>query len=323
MSVVAAVTVDVRVEHGAREVLEDAVHHQLHARRLVAPDRGRPATLDELLDLLGAAVTLPPHRADDARRQLAARGEGDVGALLGLRPDDGVLPGRDPQRVQVGLAEPQRRLQVGGCVVGLEPPDEVHRAFVERAGRAAVRVALDPAVGRVGGLGGHAGQLECPGVDPGAVAVAVGQDDRAIRHDRVEVLAPWRAAGEVVHVPAAAADPGLVRVASSVLGDHREVGLAPAGVVELAAEPGQTAVDRMDVRILETRRDRSAAKLDDAASTGRCTRRSPGPRRPPRSARRARRARSPSSGRHPWSRCARRAGRGRRVWSVAVKWPPE
>ena len=39
----AAVAVAVRLDHGAREVLEDAVHHQLHAGRLVTAHRGRPA----------------------------------------------------------------------------------------------------------------------------------------------------------------------------------------------------------------------------------------------------------------------------------------
>ncbi len=79
----AALAVAVRLEHRAGEVLEDAVHHQLDARRSVPPDRCRPTALDEFLDLLAAARSLPPHRPDDAAGQLAARSERDVGALLG------------------------------------------------------------------------------------------------------------------------------------------------------------------------------------------------------------------------------------------------
>ena len=73
----AAVAVAVRLEHGAGEVLEDPVHHQLHARGLVAADRGRPAPLDELLDLLGAAMRAPTtsrrRRGRSARRGRPAR----------------------------------------------------------------------------------------------------------------------------------------------------------------------------------------------------------------------------------------------------------
>ena len=166
--------------------------------------------------------------------------------------------------MQVRLAQAQRLLDIGRRVVGLEPLDEVHRAFVERAAGGAVGVALDAAVGGIAGVGRHAAELEGAGVDPRAVAVAIGQEDRTVRHDGVEVLAAGRAAREVVHVPAAAPDPRLVRMACGVLGDDREVGLAPAGAVELAAQAGEAAVHRVDVGILEPGRDGPAAKLDDA-----------------------------------------------------------
>ena len=109
---------------------------------------------DELLDLLGAAVALPPHRPDDPGRQLAARGERDVGALLRVGPDDRVLPCGDAERVQIGLGCREGRLEIGRGVVRLEPLHQVRCPFVERAARGAVRVALDAAVGRVRGRGG-------------------------------------------------------------------------------------------------------------------------------------------------------------------------
>ncbi len=46
-----------------------------------------------------------------------------------------------------------------------------------------LRVALDPAVGRVGRIPGHPADLEREGVDPCAVAVPVGQVDGAVGHD--------------------------------------------------------------------------------------------------------------------------------------------
>ena len=72
----AAVAVAVRLEHRAGEVLEDAVHHQLDARRRVPPDGRRAPTLHELLDLLGAAADAPttghPRRGRSARRATAS-----------------------------------------------------------------------------------------------------------------------------------------------------------------------------------------------------------------------------------------------------------
>ena len=73
--------------------------------RVAADGRAAPS-LDELLDLLVAAVVLPPQRPDDARGQLAADGERDVGELLLVAVDDRVLPGGDAERVEVALGEP-------------------------------------------------------------------------------------------------------------------------------------------------------------------------------------------------------------------------
>ena len=156
----AAAPVAVRLEHGAREVLEHAIHHELHARRCVASHRGRSATLDELLDLLGAAVTLPPHRPDHAPGELASRRQGHVGALFGLRSDDGVLPGRDPKRMQVCLADAQCLLEVGRRRVRLEPLDELHRALVQGAAGVAVGLAFDAPVGGVARVRRDAADLE-------------------------------------------------------------------------------------------------------------------------------------------------------------------
>src|SRR5687767_12977157 len=68
----AALTVAVGLDHGAREILEDAVHHQLDAGRPVSPNRRASPAFDELLDLLGAPVAFPPHGPHDAARELAS-----------------------------------------------------------------------------------------------------------------------------------------------------------------------------------------------------------------------------------------------------------
>jgi hypothetical protein len=259
----AAATVAVRLDHRAREVLEDAVHHQLDAGRLVSADRGAVASCDELLDLLGASVALPPHRPDHATRQLTPGCERDVRALFRLGTDDRVLPGRDPQRMKVGLPEPQRFFEVGRRVVRDVPFDEVHGAFLEGAARRSVGPSLDPTVTGIGGRGGHAGELEGPAVHPGAVAIAARQEHRSIGQDAVEILTHRRPALERRHVPAAPPDPGFVRIRSRVRGDDLEVLRGHDGFVEIASEQGQATVDRVDMGILEARRHRSAAELDD------------------------------------------------------------
>ena len=84
----------------------------------------------------------------------------------------------------------------------------------DRAGRRRppVGVPLHPAVGRVGGVLVEAGEGEGAAVDPGAVVVAVGQEDRPVRDHRVEVGRRGGPARERRHRPAAAEDPGQVRV---------------------------------------------------------------------------------------------------------------
>ena len=59
-------------------------------------------------------------------------------------------------------------------------------------------------------------------VDPGAVTVAVGEEDRPVGDDRVEGLTRRGAAREVLHRPAAADDPLEVGVRRGVRRDDGE-----------------------------------------------------------------------------------------------------
>ena len=145
---------------------------------------------------------------------------------------------------------------------GGHPADQVHRALVQRALGLAGRGPLDPAVRGIRGRGVHPGQRQRPRVHPGAVVVAVGQEHRPVGDHLVEVLLGGHAAGEHVHAPAAAGDPGGAGVAAGVGADRRQVALPGvlAGQVALAAL--QPAAGRVHVRVLEPGQQHPPAQVD-------------------------------------------------------------
>ncbi len=164
------------------------------------------------------------------------------------------------------LGDPDRLLEHLRRGRGDDPLDEETCPLVERAARRAVRVALDPAPGRVGGPGGDPGQLERARVHPGAMDVAVDDVDRAIRHDHVEVFAAGRAAGELVHVPAGAEDPARLGVCSRVVGDRLEISGPAAPVVQVDLLAVRAVVGRVEVAVLKAGQHRPPAQLNDAGA---------------------------------------------------------
>ena len=248
-----------------------------------------PATLDQVGDLGEAELAVPPERADHVGHQVAVRDRVDVRRAgvghAGVRAHDRVLPGGHAEREEVALALDQPR----GVVGRRERPGGAgdQRPSRPRAGcpRAAVREPLDPAVRRVRGLGGDAGQLERPRVDPGPVVVAVGQEHRTVRHDGVEV-GRRRACR-----PGTPASPSHRRVihgpswAGGVRRGRREVVLAGASLGQVAAQRSEPALDRVAVGVGEAGRHQAAGQVDDleVASIEACREhREPGPRRPSR-----------------------------------------
>ena len=185
-----------RSRYGAergREVLEDAVLHDLHARRPEAAPGQRLASAYEVGDLgdperRGPTTARRPRRRRGRRFSTASQ-IGRTGVVhAGVRADDRVLPGRDAEREQVGLALDAARGSSPPSGVGGSSRDTRSIAPSWRVpGRRAVGQPLDPSVGRVRGLGGDPGELEGAGVDPGAVVVTVGQERRPVGHDGVEV----------------------------------------------------------------------------------------------------------------------------------------
>src|SRR5689334_15924172 len=141
--------------------------------------------------------------------------------------------------------------------------DQAHRAFVESAGRGAVRAALDAAVLWIGGARIDSGELERLRVRPRAVMVGVDEKGGSVAGDRVEVGGLRGAAGEVGLVPAAAEDPRCRRVLSGVLADLGLVRRESVERGEVAVRALDAALDGVDVRVDETREKQSALQVDD------------------------------------------------------------
>ncbi len=128
---------------------------------------------------------------------------------------------------------------------------------------AAVGAPLDPAVGRVGGPIVHTGDLEGAAVDPGAMAVAIGEENRSVGDDGIEILPQRGATGESPHRPSSAQDPLFVRLGGGISGDRLE-GFG-AGLNPQHGEPEQFEPrgDRVAVGVLKTRDQQTAAKVDN------------------------------------------------------------
>ena len=279
------VAIEVRLEEGAREVLEDAVEHELDRRSPQALDDGCPPRVLEPLELVQAARPVPPQREGRAQGEVAALGEGPVGRNVVLL-DPGVRDGGDPEGVEVPLGGEDRRLPLPLVERRKVAADESGRSLVKRPLGRSVGLALDPAIVGIGRGGRDAGEREGPAVDPRPVAVAVLQEDRSVRDDRVEVRPRGSAAWERRHAPPAADDPRLVRMGDRVRRDRCEVRLAlPGQVVEVAGQERPAAERWVDVGILEARQERSALEVDHA-------------RRPAREPRRSRS--SPTAAIRPW-----------------------
>ena len=258
-----AVPVEVRLEDGRCEVLEDAVLEDLRAANPETADRALLASPQKVVELLVAALARPAEVALGAHGQQAALGERAVRRQrLGL--DCRVLPGRDPPCMEPGLGAEDRLLPLLGRRLGNEVLDEPHRAFLERPGGLSVGVALDPAVGGVGGLARNPGELERPRVRPGAVAVAVHEEGRPVGDKFVEVALERSPAREGVHRPAVPEDPVAVGMLGGIARDSLEAFLARLGLVQSALKLREAAVRRVEVRVLEAREHHAAAELDDA-----------------------------------------------------------
>ncbi len=142
-------------------------------------------------------------------------------------------------------------------------PDQRHRPLLEGARRGTVGASLDSAIGRIGGAIVQTGDLEGAAVDPGAVAVSIGEEDGSVGNDRIEIFPHGGSTGEGPHRPTAAEDPLLLRVVGDICGDRLErfgSGLYPQHGQPEQFQPGG---DGVAVGVLEPGEEQTAVEIYD------------------------------------------------------------
>src|SRR3954454_24444197 len=145
---------------------------------------------------------------------------------------------------------------------GISRATIAERAFLQRAHRLARLVPLDPPIRWVRRAGVDAGDLKRLAVDPGAVCIAVGQEDRTVRDDGIERLPGRNSAGKDVHRPPAAGDPLLFRVLTGVGRDELDIALDSVGAAQVATAELVAGEDRMRVRVDDPRDQRPAVEVN-------------------------------------------------------------
>src|SRR6266508_4140946 len=242
------VAVEIWIQDPGREILDHAVLHDLHRGGSEPPYRAPISFRDQLVDLLLAAVPVPPQGPDDPGRKLVPACRRGVGAERLVRAtDDRVLPRGDAERVQVLLGHPEALLPFRLGDRGRDVFDQVHGPLVEGARGLARAVPFDPPVGRIGGLPGDAGQLQGSCVHPGPVAVTVRQVHRPVGDDMVQDVLGRGPAGERVHRPPSAPDPLDVGMLARVVGHDALVAFAGVRHVQVALKHLQAAGGRMEM----------------------------------------------------------------------------
>jgi hypothetical protein len=185
-----ALAVQVGLEHGGGVILGHPVQHDLHAGGAEAAGPPILAGFHELLDLVHAAVPVPPERAHHVGQQRARPRCPQVSAdrvlATVVAADDRVLPAGDPERQQVFLGCQQGLVPVLLGHLGEQVAHKKRGALLQHAVRLPGAVALDPAVRRVRGRLADPSQVEGLAVDPDPMTVSVRQEHRAVRDYGIE-----------------------------------------------------------------------------------------------------------------------------------------
>ena len=253
----------VRIQHGRRPRLDNAVGHDLRhpglEQRVVLVAL---AHFVERVEILGGGRGGHRQRLVDAHGHLAAPPQFVVeleivgGAAGAEHAGDADAVGLDHGRAQrhEAFVTPGRRHRLA---------DQAHRRLLEGAGRLAARVADDDPVGGIGCEPGDAGGAKGGGVGPAGMAIVRDQIGRAIGHQTVEHLPCRQSAVEGRVAPAPAADPRLRRVGLGPGAQGLLDGRARRRLVEVHLVEGQPTAQQVGMGIVEAGQDAAAAGIDD------------------------------------------------------------
>ena len=248
--------VDIGLTHRGGEILRYAVLHDLHGSGgetatciLLAPSHQR---VDLICDgLAPLEPQCPTHPAGQQAGFISRTIVGARVAALGIVADEGVLPSGDSEAVEIFLPLEHCAQHLLVADWGHHLEYDAHRPFVEGACRFAGGAPLDPAISRIWGVLIDSGKAKRPGVDPGGVAVAAGQEGRATGRDLIKIFSGRRATREGRHAPAATQDPRLSGVARDVRRHRLESGPPLVGGRQIASEQFEATPDRVHVSVNE------------------------------------------------------------------------
>ena len=267
-----------RLDHAVHEALEDPGVEPVAA----AEPEGRPLVLVEAVPPLGQGLAgLHDQRAAEPEAKLAGGVDpAPERELLGRQPR--ILRGREAQGVHRGLGAAD-----GRAVLVLRRDrdvalDEELRVLLEGAGRLAVRVAHDQAVGRVGRRAVDAGRRAWRRCSPSRCGRRSSPSRRAGRERPGRAAPPWACRrGTGRRASRGPATHGASGVAAACAADGVQHRLDRLQRVELGPGHRPRAALDVDVGVVEAREHEAAPRVDDLAAPADVRRRGP----PPRSAR--------------------------------------
>ncbi len=243
--------------------LDHAVRKDLHGVGVQVPAGESLAQFHEMRDLLWTLRDVDVQRGEHAGGELAAAVEFGV-RLEELFRRVGFVERGDAESVRHPEREPQAVEILGLCVLWQVRRDELRCVFAQRACGLAGGIPLDPAVGRIRRSLCNSCNLKGFRVRPRRVAIGGIEKRRTVGNDRIELFARRVGVWKERQLPAAASNPRDVRVRGGVRTDEVEHLGSRLGVVQVTGQHVHPRRDRVDVRIVEARKDHLAVELDDA-----------------------------------------------------------
>jgi hypothetical protein len=146
-------------------------------------------------------------------------------------------------------------------VGGNETFDELHGPFVERAGGVPLVIAFDSPIGGIGSVAGDSSELQSTRVYPSAMMVAIGEINRAIGHEIIEIRCGGGAPGKSSELPPPAENPRRIGVLCGVGADDGAIFRTGGRTGEITAHSLQSTLDGVNVHVDKTRSDEAPGDI--------------------------------------------------------------